>query len=129
MFQRNLNSLRVLCVEDDELTRLSIVNIIRRRAAEIFTASDGEEGLDIFLKQKPDLVIADLDMPIMSGAEMISEIRKHDTEVPIIVVTAFSDQGRNVSGADYVMVKPVHKDLLLDIIGSCIKRLNSTGDV
>jgi YesN/AraC family two-component response regulator len=122
---KDLSDLRVLCVEDDEIARLSIVNIIRRRTAEVYTAANGREGLDVFLDKRPDLVVADLAMPVMDGVEMIASIREHDSFVPVIVVTAFPDQGKNLDSVDYVMVKPLHKDLLLDMLNSCVKKINS----
>lgn len=124
MASTDLSKLRVLCVEDDEIARLSIVNIIRRRTAEVYMASNGQEGLDVFMEKRPDLVVADLAMPVMDGAEMIASIREHDKEVPIVIVTAFPDQGKNLDGADYIMVKPVHKDLLLELLHACVRKMN-----
>ncbi|MCD8492822.1 MAG: response regulator [Geovibrio sp.] len=123
----DLSKLRVLCVEDDEIARLSIVNIIRRRAAEVYMASNGQEGLDIFMEKRPDLVVADLAMPVMDGSEMIASIREHDLNVPIVIVTAFPDQGKNLEGADYIMVKPVHKNLLLELLHACVRKINEKG--
>lgn len=119
----DLSKLRVLCVEDDEIARLSIVNIIRRRASEVYMAANGKEGLDTFLEKRPDLVIADVAMPVMDGADMLAAIRETDPHVPIIIVTAFPDQGKSLDGADYVMVKPVHKDMLFEVINHCIKKI------
>lgn len=120
----DLSKLRVLCVEDDEIARLSIVNIIRRRAAEVYMAANGQEGLEIFLEKRPDLVIADLAMPVMDGADMIASIRETDKNVPIVIVTAFPDQGKNLDGADHIMVKPVHKDMLFEMLHLCVKKID-----
>ncbi|WP_022850447.1 response regulator transcription factor [Limisalsivibrio acetivorans] len=122
-----LEDLKVLCVEDDEIARLSIVNIIRRRVGEIYTAENGEVGLSVYSEKSPDIIVADLAMPIMDGLVMIDEIRKEDTEIPIIVITAFPDQARKVDKADYVMVKPVHKDMLLETLDKCVRKLNERG--
>jgi signal transduction histidine kinase len=64
---------------------------MKRRINNVLTASNGQEGYDLYLKHKPDIILTDIKMPMMDGLEMSSLIRDEDAEVPIIVTTAHSE--------------------------------------
>ncbi|MBU2523715.1 response regulator [Patescibacteria group bacterium] len=82
----------ILIVEDEPIT-LDVLSLkLRNEGFEVFTAKNGEEGLQNALKKHPDLILADIIMPIMDGTKMIEEIRKDEwgKSVPIIVLTNLS---------------------------------------
>ena len=107
--------LKVVYVEDEEEVRSQIARALRRRVAEIHTAENGKEGLELVQKVNPDVVVTDLEMPVMNGLEMIQHIRdEFDRERPIIVVTAYKDDEHHTDLADGYVYKPVVIDELAE---------------
>jgi CheY-like chemotaxis protein len=81
----------VILIVDDETHILHVVSLKLRNAGyEVFTASDGEEGLAMALEHQPDLLITDYQMPMMTGLELCLELRRRQPEKPIpaLVLTA-----------------------------------------
>ena len=79
----------VLVVEDDNLTRKSLVNLLLERGLVVHEAVNGKVGLQQALAKHPNLIVADVRMPEMDGLTMIKEIRKDEwgKTVPVIVLT------------------------------------------
>jgi two-component system cell cycle response regulator len=94
--QNHLKTLKVLYVEDDPDTRKQCSDFLTRPVGTLITASNGAEGLEAFIKNRPDIVITDIMMPVMDGLTMAKEIRGIAPTVPIIVITAFEQ-------TDYMM--------------------------
>jgi putative nucleotidyltransferase with HDIG domain len=103
-------------VEDDENIVLAIKSYFRRRFGEVFYAQNGKEGLELYKKKSPDIVVSDILMPIMNGLEMIEEIRRLDTEVPIAITTAYNESNFLLKaidlGVDRYISKPIDKRTL-----------------
>jgi len=89
--QAYLKSLKVLYVEDEELTREMGTEFLSRLVGVLVTAKNGEEGLNAYREYNPAIVITDIQMPVMDGLAMLREIRALDNTrlVPAIVLTAF----------------------------------------
>ncbi|MBB5021780.1 response regulator [Desulfurispira natronophila] len=106
-----LSDVSLLYVEDDELTRELYVRLLKRMTKKLYIAVNGQEGLDLFFKFEPDIVLSDIQMPIMNGLDMAKEIRQHNRDVPILLITAFSDKDHILSaidaGVDRFINKPV----------------------
>jgi len=112
-----LKSVTVVYAEDDELIRQSITRIIRRRVKEIHSAEHGKEGLELIQKYKPDMVITDIEMPVMNGLEMIEEVRKiYGPDTPVIVVTAYQDEEHFSDLADAYIYKPIESQELFELM-------------
>ena len=113
-----LKSLSVLYVEDDPFVRESLIRFLRRRFDTLHVAEDGRNGLELYTQHKPDLVISDIQMPVMDGLEMCRHIREIDREVPILITTAFNETSYLMKaielGVDRYVKKPVVKEELLD---------------
>ena len=102
--------MRILLVEDEEkVVRFLTLGLKAERFA-IDVASDGQMGLHMALATRYDLLIVDLMLPGLSGTQLISRLRRHDTAVPIIVLTArdaVDDKVLNFdAGADDYLTKP-----------------------
>ena len=98
---------RILLVEDDDTLSMIIVETLQRDGFELYTASNGEEGLLRYSKIKPDIIIADVMMPKMDGFEMARKIRQIDKNVPLLFLTAKSEiddivTGFELGGNDYL---------------------------
>ncbi|MCF7911839.1 MAG: response regulator [Candidatus Cloacimonetes bacterium] len=111
------HDLSILFVEDDELMRNTISKVLEKNAQEVYQASNGSEGLAMFLEKQPDMIITDIMMPEMNGLEMIQEIRRHSRSVKIVVVSAYSEKENFLKsialGVNNFLIKPIsYKDLL-----------------
>ncbi|MEA2050541.1 MAG: response regulator [Campylobacterota bacterium] len=107
-----LQKLKVLYVEDEIELRNTTFNSFSVFVNDVVVASNGKEGLALFTSEEFDVVITDLSMPVMTGIEMIEEIRKLNNSIPIIVTTAFGSQNEEVIeltkiGMTTYLMKPV----------------------
>jgi DNA-binding response OmpR family regulator len=102
--------MKVLVVEDDDLTRDGLGELLCGEGYEVVLAADGEAALRKFESERPDFVCLDVMMPRMSGYEVCRHIRQHDNEIPIIFISAKSEEIDKVVGlelgADDFIVKP-----------------------
>lgn len=103
----SLRELRVLYVEDEEMIRCSMTEMLRRRAREVVVAQDGREGLARFMNDRPDIVITDIEMPYMNGIEMIAAIREISPDIPVVVITAYNDEKHRADKANVTLFKPI----------------------
>jgi two-component system, OmpR family, alkaline phosphatase synthesis response regulator PhoP len=103
-------AMKVLVVEDDDLTRQGLVEILRGEGYETIQARDGQEALERFEASQPDLICLDIMMPKRSGYDVCRAIRKKNSTVPLIFITAKSEEIDCVLGlelgADDFIVKP-----------------------
>ncbi len=116
---KKLKSITVLYVEDDKTTREQIINILIVIVKKLYVAKNGREGLAIYKKAHPDIVISDILMPQMDGLSMAKEIRNINPFTPIIITTAFNTtnfllEAININ-IDRYLLKPIN-----------IKQLNET---
>ncbi|HOP40282.1 MAG TPA: response regulator [Geobacteraceae bacterium] len=112
--KRNLS---ILYVEDELITRMTIHKILAARYETIYLARDGKEGLEIYERHNPDIIITDTRMPVMDGLKMSQAIRAENAKVPIIFTTANEDaeffEETNRMGIARNIIKPILiKDLL-----------------
>jgi|Transcript_39707 two-component system, OmpR family, response regulator RpaB len=118
-----------ILIVDDELTIRQILETrLSIRGYNVVLAANGEEALDLFRKEEPNLVILDIMLPKIDGYEVCSEIRK-ESQVPIIMLTALGDISDRVMGLelgadDYVM-KPFSPKELEARIRSVLRRTQS----
>ncbi len=120
---------RILCVEDDRETAALIAEELRDRGFDVSVAYSGEEGLAAILRDRPDLVLSDVSMPVMSGFELLERLialaPRFET-MPFVFLTALADRdnelkGRRLGADDYV-TKPIDFDMLEAIIRSRLAR-------
>ena len=104
---KTLKELSVVYVEDEPEVREGIARALKRRVGVLETAANGKEGLALFLQQRPDMLITDLEMPVMDGLEMVRQVRAQSPESVIIVVTAYKDEAHHTDLADGYVYKPV----------------------
>ncbi|MDQ1268109.1 MAG: two-component system, HptB-dependent secretion and biofilm response regulator, partial [Campylobacterota bacterium] len=86
-----LKSLTLLCVEDNKTTQLLYNSLFEELVKKIIFANNGEEGYQKFYNEDINLIIADYDMPILNGIDMIKKIRNVNKDIPIILVSAIED--------------------------------------
>ena len=102
--------MKVLIAEDDENTRKGLEEILQTEGYETVSAHDGQETLDLFASESPDFVCLDIMMPGVDGYAVCRKMRRHDSSVPIIFISAKSEEIDKVLGlelgADDFIVKP-----------------------
>ncbi|EAI3582599.1 response regulator transcription factor [Campylobacter jejuni] len=110
----------ILVVEDEVKARESMINVLSERFSKVIGAQNGDEGLKKFKKFKPDLVITDIAMPIMDGLDMAREIKEISDDVPIVVLSAYSEKERLLRsidiGIDKYLIKPVDIEELFKVL-------------
>ncbi|MGD9808801.1 MAG: response regulator [Deferribacterales bacterium] len=116
LFKDITKDLTVLCVDDEALAREYLSLKLKRSFREVYTADDGQTGLDAFREHKPDIIITDNRMAYMDGIEMIMRIRDEDPEVPIILTTAYTEKDSLVDAincnVNQFLSKPIDARLL-----------------
>ncbi|MBF0606424.1 MAG: response regulator [Candidatus Magnetobacterium sp. LHC-1] len=125
LLDNELRTLTVLYVEDEAGIRENIGEAINRRVGCLHQAENGQEGLELYIKHKPDIVITDIKMPLLNGLEMAREIKKLNPKAQIIITTAFSERelfldAINIGVNQYVL-KPINRDNLLAAIYRCME--------
>ena len=122
-----MSKFRILCIEDNPDTQRMLTFILARAGYDVITADDGPQGIEKARAWRPALILVDLMMPKMSGAETIRELRKIEVikGVPILVLSAYKEKAlieeALEAGADDFLIKTVLPDDLTDIIDKCLE--------
>ncbi len=98
---------RILLVEDEKLTRISLKKALQDCGYEVIEAERGGQGEELFKNESPDLVILDLKLPDINGIEVLERIKEVDSEVPVIIITAYGAvdtavQAMKLGAFDYI---------------------------
>ncbi|MFR8170817.1 MAG: response regulator [Marvinbryantia sp.] len=85
--------MRIVLAEDEKKTRNGILHMIQQYTAHkvVGVAENGEEGYEIVRREKPDLLISDIKMPVLDGLEMLEKLHKEKLQVNTILLTGYSD--------------------------------------
>ena len=92
------NNTKILLVEDEATLAVIIRDTLKLQGFEVITADNGEQGLQMFFRERPDVVVADVMMPNMDGFEMVRRIRNKDVSTPVLFLTALSETEDVVRG-------------------------------
>lgn len=119
---------KILLVEDNEMNRDMLSRRLQRRGYEVLIAEDGQQGLDAARDQRPDLVLMDMNLPIIDGWEVTRRLKADEatSRLPVIALTAHamsSDRDRALdAGCDDYETKPVEFAQLLGKIEALLER-------
>jgi len=123
--------LRILVIEDSPVNMLLTVTILQRAGHEAMQAETGAQGLALARKEKPDLILMDIQLPDMDGLAATRALRADPAtrEVPVIALTAFAMKGdadiMREAGCDGYVTKPIrYQDFLLEV-ESVVNRLRT----
>ena len=118
---------RILLVEDNEMNRDMLSRRLVRNGYEVFLAMDGQQGVDMALSERPDLILMDMSLPVIDGWEATRQIKANDAtrQVPVIALTAHAMAGDREKaievGCDDYDTKPVEITRLLGKIAALLK--------
>ena len=112
--------MKVLIIEDEKITRITLANTLRKEGFETSSAETGEEGLALFHQVSPDVVITDLRLPKIGGIEVLSTVLAKAPQCKVIVITAYASVESAVAalkmGAYDYLTKPFAPEKLLSIL-------------
>ncbi len=118
--------MRVLLIEDDGATAKSIELMLKSESFNVYTTDLGEEGVDLGKLYDYDIILLDLNLPDMSGYEVLRSLRVAKIKTPILILSGLAgieDKVRGLGfGADDYMTKPFHKDELIARIHAIVRR-------
>jgi two-component system, cell cycle response regulator CtrA len=118
--------MRVLLIEDDSTTAQSIELMLKSESINVYTADLGEEGVDLGKLYDHDIILLDLNLPDISGFEVLRTLRVSKVKTPILILSGLADVEAKVRGlgfgADDYMTKPFHKDELVARIHAIVRR-------
>ena len=118
--------MRVLLIEDDSATAQSIELMLKSEGFNVYTTDLGEEGVDLGKIYDYDLILLDLNLPDMSGLEVLRTLRVGKINTPVMILSGTSEIDTKVKtlggGADDYMTKPFHKDELVARIHAVVRR-------
>jgi PAS domain S-box-containing protein len=122
-YSHNLN---LLYVDDDAFSLSLTYEILKKYFTNIITAIDGQDGYEKFKNNQIDLIITDINMPKLTGLEMISKIRDIDAEVSVLVLSSYREDDFFVQsiafGVDGYLLKPIDLYQLENIISKVVKK-------
>jgi len=118
--------MRVLVIEDDSATAQSIELMLKSESFSVYTTELGEEGIDLGKLYDYDIILLDLNLPDMSGFEVLRKLRISKVTTPILILSGLAGIEDKIKGlgfgADDYMTKPFHKDELVARIQAIVRR-------
>jgi len=117
---------RILVIDDEIFITKSLKQHLEKEGCEVLTAESGEEGLEIFKSDTPDIVLLDLNMPGMGGVETLKAIKKLNSDIVVIIITAHGDIETAVSAIKSGAYDFVEKPFELNRISVLIKKALET---
>ncbi len=120
-----MNLRKILVVDDEESIREFFEIMLKREGYQVLSASNGKEGLEQLKKHQVDLIISDIQMPEMSGMELLAQVKEQDPEMPVVMITAFGSTDTAVEamklGASDYLQKPFKLDEVKLIIAKALE--------
>lgn len=118
-----LKLFKILFVEDEDKIRLHIARTLTYLVKEVQEAANGQEALEIMKNFTPDIIITDLEMPVMNGVDFIKTVRKYNKTVSIVVLTAHTNNDYLLELIDMhienFIIKPMNFEKLLNVLQKC----------
>ncbi|SFD92841.1 response regulator [Thermophagus xiamenensis] len=116
----------ILVVEDVDTNKIFFDAALRRTNAKILWAKDGQQAIDLFKNNAVDLVLMDLQLPIMDGYTATREIKKINPNVPVVAQTAHVMSGEREkcmeAGCDDYLAKPIRLQVLMDTLSKFLNK-------
>ena len=122
--EKNKKSKRILLVEDDLVSQFYLKTLLSENGFDVQAVSNGKDALSSFTKEKFDIIILDIQIPIINGIEVTKKIKEKENskkkKTPIIALTAYSyEEDKKLfieTGMDFCITKPIDEKLLLETI-------------
>ena len=116
-FAKEISGYTILYIEDDFNIRKHILEFLKRYCPNIYACESSEEGLSLYKKYKPDILLLDINLPGMSGIDLATLIREKDEDIRIIISTAYTNAEFTIKAIELdlcrYLVKPVTNEELI----------------
>lgn len=119
---------KILIIDDDPQINLMVGDFLQRHGNRVVCAADGEKGLSLALAELPDLILCDLNMPVLDGRAVVSRLRQSEqlNDIPVIFLSASTDRAQiresiNLGGDDF-LAKPAALHEILDAVNARLLR-------
>ena len=126
MLTQNWEDKVILVVEDIDTNKIFFDAALRKTKAKILWAIDGKEAIEMFKSNNVDLVLMDLQLPVMDGYTATKEIKKINPDVPVIAQTAHVMSGERErcmeAGCDDYLAKPIRLQILMDTLSKFLNK-------
>lgn len=114
---------KVLLIDDEQSIRDLLDTLLQRKGYDVVLAANGQKGLELFRRERPDVIVLDLKMPGMDGLTVLQKIRSLDLKKPVIVLTGAGtaeaeQQVRALGATEYI-----EKEFSLHRLGDSLRRL------
>jgi len=117
-----LHSLKLLYIEDDRDIQEIYLNFLKDFIDVIYCANDGEEGYNMYLENRPDIILLDINMPKIDGLTLAKRIRKIDKDVKIIITTSYAEQDKLLQAIELYLIRYIIKPIELDTLKEAIEK-------
>ncbi len=112
---------RILYVEDNLQNKRLVYKILTAKGFEVLEADDGQTGIDIALHERPDMILMDINIPVVDGMEATSRLKASEVSyIPIVALTANAMRGDRerimAAGCDEYLQKPISNALLVETV-------------
>ena len=122
-----MKNIKLLIVDDDEITRENICEYLNDKFEHIYEASNAHDAYKLYIKYKPDIIITDIQMPKVSGLDLVQRIREKDSLIQIIIISAYSHKEYLLKSIELSLVKylikPVSENDLMSTLNTCCKNI------
>lgn len=122
-----LKNIKILYAEDESFIRENMVELLEFFSANVIAVENGNEAYELYQKEKPDIVIADIEMEGINGLELAERIRKSDKKVQIIITTAYTNTEYLLKAVELNIVKYLLKPIPLieieKVLNTCMENI------
>ena len=116
----------VLVIDDEEGIRNLLDTLLSRKGYEVVLASNGQRGLELFHRKRPDVVVLDLKMPQMDGLTVLQQVRQLNPTQPVVILTGAGTAEAQQQVRALEVTEYVEKEFSLHRLGDALKRLLNT---
>lgn len=124
-----LSNKKVLYAEDEEGIQKNVIQILELFFSEVISVNDGQEALDYYYYNKPDVVILDICMPKLDGIDVVTKIREDNKKVPVIILSAHTEQEYLWRAIEQkickFLIKPFSKKTIIEGLLSAALEINN----
>ena len=119
---------KILVIDDEQDIRNLLDTLLRRKGYDVVLAESGRKGLELFRRERPDVIVLDLKMPEMDGLTVLRQIHSLDPKKPVIILTGAGTAEAEQQVRTLGVTEYIEKEFSLHLLGDSLKRLLNNPD-